>query len=90
MLLLDDSTSAVDVETEARLQAALTSKQGGQTRLLVAQRISTVLSADKILILEDGRIAAAGTHDELLATSQIYREIYESQMEQGALAHGVV
>ena len=90
VLLLDDSTSAVDVETEARLQAALTSKQGGQTRLLVAQRISTVLSADKILILEDGRIAAAGTHDELLATSQIYREIYESQMEQGALAHGVV
>jgi ATP-binding cassette subfamily B protein len=90
VLLLDDSTSAVDVETEARLQAALASKQGGQTRLLVAQRISTVLSADKILILEDGRIAAAGTHDELLATSQIYREIYESQMEHGALAHGVV
>lgn len=89
VLLLDDSTSAVDVETEARLQAALTAEQGGQTRLLVAQRISSVLSADKILVIEDGRIAAAGRHDELLATSPIYREIYESQMEHGALAHGV-
>ncbi len=88
MLILDDSTSAVDVETEARIQAALAERREQQTRFVVAQRISTVLSADKILVLDDGRIAAQGTHDELIETSPIYREIYESQMEYGAVTHG--
>jgi ATP-binding cassette subfamily B protein len=88
ILLLDDSTSAVDVETEGRIRAALDRSQRGQTRIVVAQRISTVLGADKILVLEDGRIAAEGRHEELLASSPIYREIYASQMEHGAVAHG--
>lgn len=81
VLILDDSTSAVDVETEARIQAALALVRQGKTAFIVAQRISTVLTADKILVLDDGRIVAEGTHDELLATSPIYREIYALQME---------
>ncbi|MDQ5850491.1 MAG: ABC transporter ATP-binding protein/permease [Chloroflexota bacterium] len=81
VLILDDSTSAVDVETEARIQAALASLDHAQTRFVVAQRISTVQEADKILVLDDGRIVAEGTHDDLLEASPIYREIYESQME---------
>ncbi len=82
VLILDDSTSSVDVETEARLQEALAIARRGRTNLIVAQRISTVLGADKILVLENGQIAAQGTHYELLANSPIYREIYESQMER--------
>jgi ATP-binding cassette subfamily B protein len=88
VLLLDDSTSAVDAETEARILAALAEGAGEQTRFVVAQRISTVLGADKVLVLEDGRIAAQGTHESLLATSPIYREIYASQAENGAVSHG--
>lgn len=88
VLILDDSTSAVDVETEARIQAGLDHLRENQTRFVVAQRISTVLSADRILVLDDGQIVAQGTHDDLLATSPIYREIYESQMESAAVTHG--
>ncbi len=84
VLILDDSTSAVDVETEAKLQAGLRQVRQDRTTLIVAQRISTVLSADKILVLENGQIAAAGTHAELLATSKIYREIYASQLADDA------
>ncbi len=83
VLILDDSTSSVDVETEARIQAALADLTHYSTRLVIAQRISTVLDADKILVLDDGRIAAEGTHGELLASSPIYREIYESQLGNG-------
>ncbi|MCB9134538.1 MAG: ABC transporter ATP-binding protein [Anaerolineales bacterium] len=87
VLILDDSTSAVDVETESRIEAALENgaghPHGRSTRIVVAQRISTVLNADKIIVLEDGRMAAQGTHRELLQSSPIYREIYQSQLGEG-------
>ena len=80
ILILDDSTSAVDVETETKIQAALETIMRNRTSFVIAQRISTVLNADKILVLDDGQIAATGTHRELLASSPIYREIYDSQL----------
>ena len=86
VLILDDSTSAVDVETEARIQDALEETTQQRTSFVIAQRISTVLNADKILVLDDGQIAAEGTHSELLSSSPIYREIYESQLGDGVTA----
>jgi ATP-binding cassette, subfamily B, multidrug efflux pump len=83
LLILDDSTSSVDVETETRIQDALESECQGHTSFVVAQRISTVLKADKIIVLEHGRVAAQGTHRELMASSEIYREIYDSQLGDG-------
>jgi len=83
ILILDDSTSAVDVETETRIQAALAAYMEGCTVFIVAQRISTVLNADKIVVLDEGRIAAEGSHAQLLRTSGIYREIYDSQLGGG-------
>ena len=80
ILILDDSTSSVDVETETRIQEALAAEAEGRTTLVVAQRISTVLKADRIVVLEKGRIAAQGTHAELMAASPIYREIFDSQL----------
>lgn len=81
ILILDDSTSAVDVETEARIQEALARARQGRTSFVVAQRISTVLTADKILVLDDGRIVAEGTHTQLMTSSPLYREIYASQLD---------
>jgi ATP-binding cassette subfamily B protein len=83
ILILDDSTSAVDVETEAEIQAALDAVMEGRTRFVIAQRISTVLTADKILVLDEGRIVAIGNHAQLMATSPLYREIYDSQLGDG-------
>jgi ATP-binding cassette subfamily B protein len=83
VLILDDSTSAVDVETETLVQDALEELMRGRTSFVVAQRISTVLRADKIIVLEGGRIAAQGTHRELLQSSPIYREIFDSQLGGG-------
>ena len=83
VLVLDDSTSAVDVETEAKIQAALDQLMAGRTSFIIAQRISTVLNADKIVVLDKGQIAATGTHAELMASSPIYQEIYQSQLGSG-------
>ena len=81
VLILDDSTSAVDFATEAHIHRALDEWAADSTRFLVAQRISTVLKADKILLLDRSRLVAEGTHRELLESSPIYREIYDSQLE---------
>jgi ATP-binding cassette subfamily B multidrug efflux pump len=83
ILILDDSTSSVDVETETKIQNALESQMRQHTSLVVAQRISTVLKADKIVVIDKGRIAAEGTHQELMQSSSIYQEIYESQLGNG-------
>jgi len=83
ILILDDSTSAVDVETETGIQEALAEFMDGCTIFMVAQRISTVLNADMIIVLDQGRIAAQGTHAELLRSSDVYREIYDSQLGGG-------
>jgi len=83
ILILDDSTSSVDVETETMIQTALDGYMKGTTCIVVAQRISTVLNADRIVVLDEGRIGAEGNHGELLRTSPIYREIYDSQLGGG-------
>jgi ATP-binding cassette subfamily B protein len=87
VLILDDSTSSVDVETEIKIQDALDKLMEDRTSFVIAQRISTVLNADKILVLDDGTVVAEGTHRDLLASSPIYREIYESQLGNGVKAH---
>ena len=83
ILILDDSTSAVDVETETRIEAALEELLKDTTSFVIAQRISTVLKADKILVLDNGLIAAEGNHSQLMETSPIYKEIYDSQLGNG-------
>ncbi len=79
ILILDDSTSAVDTATDARIRRAFREEIPGTTKLIIAQRISSVQDADRILVLDDGRISGFGTHEELLADNEIYREVYESQ-----------
>ena len=90
ILVFDDSTSAVDMETEYRIQAALEGLAAQATTFIIAQRITSVTHADQILILDHGRIAARGTHQELLGSSAIYREIYESQVGEAANANGAL
>ncbi len=80
ILILDDSTSSVDLQTEAQIQAALDHLMEGRTSFVIAQRISTVLNADQILVLDKGQIVASGKHSELMETSPIYAEIYHSQL----------
>ena len=86
VLILDDSTSALDASTEGRVQAAIPEFMGGTTTIYVAQRISALIDLDHIYLLEHGEIIAEGTHDELLATSSMYREIFESQLGGGITA----
>jgi ATP-binding cassette subfamily B multidrug efflux pump len=88
ILILDDSTSAIDVETEAKIQLALERWMADRTRFIIAQRISTVLNADKIVVLDRGQIVAQGTHAELIASSPIYQEIYESQLGNREVHNG--
>ncbi len=88
VLILDDSTSAVDVDTEARLEEALDAAMRDMTAIVIAQRVSTALTADRIVVLERGRVAATGTHEELLATSPIYQEIFASQLGNGGARNG--
>lgn len=80
VLILDDSTSAVDTATDANIRKAFTTKIPGTTKIIIAQRISSVQEADKILVLEDGRINGFGSHEELLKSNQIYQEIYDTQV----------
>ncbi|HPR40137.1 MAG TPA: ABC transporter ATP-binding protein [Oscillospiraceae bacterium] len=81
ILILDDSTSAVDTATDAKIRAAFREKRADMTVLIIAQRIASVMDADRILVLDNGRISDCGTHEELLVRSPIYREVYESQQK---------
>ena len=83
VLILDDSTSSVDVETETKIQEALKTWMDDSTVFVVAQRISTVLHADKIVVVDQGKIVAHGTHSELMQSSPVYQEIYASQLGEG-------
>jgi ATP-binding cassette subfamily B multidrug efflux pump len=88
VLILDDSTSAVDVETESLIETAMNRVAANSTRFVIAQRISTVLNAEKILVLDDGVIVGQGRHHELMDSSPIYREIFDSQLGNGMIADG--
>ena len=79
VLILDDSTSAVDTATERRIREALSGELRDTTKIIIAQRIGSVMHADKIVVMNDGVITGIGTHDELLESSVEYREIYSSQ-----------
>ena len=83
ILIFDDSTSALDLSTEAKLHKALRENLSGVTVIMIAQRIASVMRADKIAVLENGSICAFGTHKELMESSSVYRDIYYSQMKQG-------
>ena len=83
ILILDDSTSAVDTRTDALIRKAFAEEIPGTTKLIIAQRVASVQEADLILVLDGGKIAAMGKHDTLLETSDIYREVYESQVKGG-------
>ena len=81
VLILDDSTSAVDTATDARIRSALKTALPGTTKLIIAQRITSVMDADMILVLDDGHVVGQGTHTQLMESCEIYREVYESQQE---------
>ena len=78
---MDDSTSAVDTATDAKVRAALKDALPGTTKLIIAQRVTSVMDADMILVLDDGHIVGQGTHAQLMDSCDIYREVYESQQE---------
>ncbi len=87
VLILDDSTSAVDTATDAKIRQAFRTQLPDTTKIIIAQRIISVMDADLIVVMDDGRIAQAGTHEELMETSEIYRDVYQSQQE-GASVDG--
>ena len=79
VLILDDSTSAVDTSTDAKIRKAFAEEIPGTTKLIVAQRVSSIQNADHIIVLENGEVNGFGTHEELLENNEIYRDVYESQ-----------
>ena len=83
VLILDDSTSAVDTATDAKIRKAFAEEIPGTTKLIIAQRVSSVMHADRIIVMENGRVDGFGTHEELLETNEIYRDVYESQTSGG-------
>jgi len=83
VLILDDSTSAVDTATDAKIRKAFAEEIPGTTKLIIAQRVSSVEHADRIIVMENGRVNGFGTHEELLETNEIYRDVYESQTSGG-------
>ena len=82
VLILDDSTSAVDTATDARIRRAFYEEIPDTTKIIIAQRVSSVKDADRIIVMDDGRINGIGSHEELLKTNDIYRDVYESQMSE--------
>jgi ATP-binding cassette subfamily B protein len=84
ILILDDSTSAVDTATDAKIRKAFREEIPGTTKIIIAQRISSVQDADRILVLDNGQINGLGTHEELLKTNTIYQEVYNSQTQGGS------
>ncbi len=85
VLILDDSTSAVDMATDAKIRAAFAAELKDTTKIIIAQRIASVCEADQIVVLDDGAVSAVGTHEELMKTSEIYRDVYTSQQEGGSI-----
>ena len=83
ILILDDSTSAVDTHTDALIRKAFLEEIPHTTKLIIAQRVSSIMEADKIIVMDDGNISGIGTHEELLASNEIYRDVYESQTKGG-------
>ena len=83
VLILDDSTSAVDTATDAKIRAAFAKSIPGTTKFIIAQRISSVQDADRIIVLDGGGVNGFDTHEKLVETNEIYREIYESQVKGG-------
>ena len=81
IIILDDSTSAVDTATDSNIRKAFREKLADTTTIIIAQRISSVMDADRIIVIDEGKIADVGTHEELLKSSEIYREVYESQQK---------